>query len=103
MINAETNNAQTLWYATGMYAAQVITALINPLSTRMDKILEMQFDMVQELKKINNTITDLQQAVHENTRELREEIQAVHQQTTNELSDRTRNYKRADGLKKWQR
>ena len=88
MINTDLNNAQTHRYATGMYAAQDIAALINPLSTGIDKILDMQRDMVQALKEISTNITDLQQAVHENTRELREEIQAVHQQA----------HKRADGL-----
>ncbi len=71
-----------------MYAAQDIGALIYPLSTEIDKILGTQKTMVQELKKINNTIADLQQAVRENTRELLEEIQAAQQQA----------HKRAEGL-----
>ena len=91
MINTETNNAQTHRYATGMYVAQDIAALITPLSIEIDKLLDMQRGMVQELQKINTTITGLQQAVHDNTKELREEIQALHQQTQKQGEDLAHN------------
>ncbi len=69
MINAETNNAQIHLYATIMYSAQDIAALINPLSMGIDKIL---LEMQRGPGKINTTITNLQQAVHKKTRELLE-------------------------------